>query len=172
MINSRHFQRLEHIYEAASTEAYTRDEVAVAMGHARVAAKLHPDRLSTQDVANHTHYRDLLVDAASLAAGSLVEDRMVGTEQFEMQVVESDYTGPVRATARVILAQPPRYRVEVELVSPSGDVLARGTGVFAPTSQDLPPDPAPDQETAHASKPSPAVYASVWSTPFGVLHLN
>jgi hypothetical protein len=114
----------------------------------------------------------MLADAASLAAGSLVEDHVVVAEQFDMHVLQPGYSGPVTASARVAIAQPPRFRVEVQLVNEEGEVLARGSGVFAPSAIELPPDPDPDQEVSSGAKPEPAVYASVWPTPFGFLHLN
>lgn len=172
MIDSRHFKRLEHIYAATSSPDRDVRDVAIALGRAELSATIDTEQLSPQDLANHTHYHDMLADAASLAAGSLVEDHVVMAEQFDMQVVTPEFSGSVMASARVTLAQPPRYRVEVQLTSEAGDVLAHGTGVFSPTPRELPPDPDPDRETTGKSKPDPAVYASVWPTPFGLLHLN
>ena len=172
MIDSRHFKRLEHIYTSSTSPDRDMRDVAIAMGRAELSADIDTEQLSPQDVANHAHYHDLLADAASLAAGSLVEDHIVMAEQFDMQVVTPGFSGPVTASARVTLAQPPRYRVEVQLTSEEGDVLAHGSGVFSPTPQELPPDPNPDQDASHSAKPDPAVYASVWPTPFGMLHLN
>lgn len=119
----------------------------------------------------------MLVDAAALAAGSLVADRVVIAERFDMQVVQLGHSGLVTASARVTLAQPPRYRVVVQLMSEAGTVLAQGTGVFAPGPIKLPPDSvsgqaASDRAASPQNKPEPAVYASVWPTPFGLVHLN
>lgn len=174
MISSQHFQRLEHIYASTSAPGREVDDVAVALGRAELHARIDGDALPPQEVANHTHYHDMLTDAASLAAGSLVEEHVVMAEQFDMHVVTPGYNGPVTASARVALAQPPRYRVEVHLVTEAGEVLARGSGVFAPSSVEWPPDPAPDAEaqTPSASKPDPAVYASIWPSPYGIVHLN
>lgn len=172
MVNSQHFKRLEHIYTSTSSPHRDMRDVSIAMGRAELSAHIDTDDLSPQDVANHTHYHDMLADAASLAAGSLVEDHVVMAEQFDMQVVTPGHSGAVTASARVTLAQPPRYRVEVLLVSEDGEALAKGTGVFSPTPRELPPDPAPDKEPTDGPKPDPAVYASVWPSPFGILHLN
>lgn len=172
MINSQHFRRLEHIYANKPTSPRETEHIAVSMGRAELSAHIDTGQLSPQDVANHAHYHDLLSDAASLAAGSLVEEHVVMAEQFDMRVMQPGYSGPVTASARVALAQPPRYRVEVQLTGDAGEVLAQATGVFAPSPVELPPDPAPDQAAPSGGKPEPAVYASVWPTPFGLIHLN
>ncbi len=172
MINSQHFRRLEHIYADKPMSPRDMDNVAVALGRAELSAQIDTGQLSPQALANHTHYHDMLADAASLAAGSLVEDRVVVAEQFDMHVLKPGYSGTVMASARVALAQPPRYRVEVQLTNGAGEVLARGSGVFTPSTTELPPDPDPEQEASSGVKPEPAVYASVWPTPFGLLHLN
>lgn len=177
MINSQHFRRLEHMYAANHAPRHEMADVAVSLGRAEMSARIDTDPLSLRSIANHAHYHNLLVDTASLAAGSLVEDRVVAAERFDMQVTNPGYSGLVKASARVTLAQPPRYRVEVQLVSEEGSVLAEGAGVFAPSTVKLPPDTDSEQPTAErAASPderlAPAVYASVWPTPFGLLHLN
>lgn len=172
MIGRRHFRRLEHIYATTPTEARETSDVAVALGRAELSAHIHTDHLSPQGIASHTHYRAMLADAASLAAGSLVEDRVMMAEQFDMSVLRPEYSGTVTASARVTLAQPPRYRVEVQLASEEGEMLARGVGVFAPSTVELPPGPDSEEASPADRRPEPAVYAAVWSTPFGVLHLN
>lgn len=177
MINSQHFRRLEHMYAANHAPRHEMADVAVSMGRAEMSARIDTDPHNLRSITNHAHYHDLLADTASLAAGSLVEDRVVAAERFDMQVMNPGYSGLVKTSARVILAQPPRYRVQVQLMSEEGNVLAQGTGVFAPSATKLPPDTDPEQPSAgRAAVPTdtlePAVYASVWPTPFGLLHLN
>ena len=174
MVDRQHFRRLEHIYESAPSEkSHPAQDVAVALGRAAFATEIDGDKRTPQELAGHTHYHRLLCDAGALAAGSLVEDRVVTVQQFNMSVMEQGYSGPVKVSARVVLAQPPGYHVEIHLYTPDGELLARGFGIFAPSEQELPPDPAPEDD-AGDERPSrePAVYASIWSSPLGVLHLN
>jgi hypothetical protein len=178
-MNSQHFRQLEHMY---ATHRSLRPEVTgvtVSMGRAEMSARIDSDPLRLQAITSHAHYHDLLVDTATLAAGSLVEDRVVAAERFDMQVVQPGYSGLVTASAWVTLAQPPRYRVAVQLMSEEGHVLAQGAGMFAPSTTKLPPGSATGPSAAeHTASPrnrnklEPAVYASVWVTPFGLLHLN
>lgn len=173
MVDRQHFRRLERIYESAPSEkSHHAQEVAVALGRAAFATEIDGDERTPQELAGHTHYHRLLCDAGALAAGSLVEDRVVTVQQFNMSVVEQGYSGTVQVSARVVLAQPPGYHVEIHLYTPEGDVLAHGFGIFAPSTQELPPDPAPDADADEAPPREPAVYASIWSSPMGVLHLN
>ncbi len=148
--------------------------VAVALGRAEVSSTIEEEQLTPQARASHTHYHQLLCDAAALAAGSLIEDRLVAAEEFDMQVEQPGYSGPVVVSAQVALAEPPHFHVQAHLHSPGGTVLAHGFGRFVKSTVELPPDPQPeaaDAEEAPARR-DPAVYASVWTSPFGVLHLN
>lgn len=174
MIDSRHFRRLEQLYATRPTAVGEMHDVAVALGRAELNARIDVTRLRLQDVAHHAHYHDMLADAAALAAGSLVEEHVVMAEQFDMHVLKPGYSGEVTASARVTLVQPPHYRVEVQLTGAAGEVLARAVGIFARSTVELPPDPGSDGAAASSSRarPEPAVYATVWSTPFGLVHLN
>lgn len=172
MIDNRHFQRLEHLYSTAPSGAPERHHVAVALGRAELSSRIESEEMNPQERASHSHYHKLLCDAATLAAGSLVEDRLVAAEQFNMQVLHPGYSGAVSVVARVALAQPPRYHVEARLLNADGEVLAEGAGVFAPSTVELPPDPHPKAESTERARRDPAVYASVWASPFGLLHLN
>ena len=173
MVDRQHFRRLEHIYESAPSEkSRPAQDVAVALGRAAFATAIDGDERSPQELAGHTHYHRLLCDAGALAAGSLVEDRVVTVQQFNMSVAQQGYSGPVDVSARVVLAQPPGYHVEIHLHTPAGELLARGFGIFAPSAQELPPDPSPEQTPDEQPQREPAVYASIWQSPMGVLHLN
>lgn len=176
-MNNQHFRQLEHMYATNRSLRHEMTDVTVSMGRAEMSARMNSDPLRLHAITSHTHYHDVLIDTATLAAGSLVADYGVAAERFDMQVVQPGYSGLVTASARVTLAQPPRYRVAVQLISEEGHVLAQGAGVFAPSTIELPLGSAPGQAASdHAASPrnklEPAVYASVWPTPFGLLHLN
>jgi hypothetical protein len=172
MIDRRHFRRLEHIYASNPAEAHEMNRVAVALGRAELTSTIEEEELSPQTLASHSHYHQLLCDAAALAAGSLIEDRLVAAEEFDMQIEEPGYSGAVVVSAQVALAEPPHFHVQAQLRTPDGKLLARGFGRFAKSTRELPPDPQPDAESAEAPQRDPAVYASVWTSPFGVVHLN
>lgn len=180
MINSSHFKRLEHLYTASASGTAEPDGVAVAFGRAQLNAQLEASQreASTLD-ARSVHHR-LLSDVAALAAGSLVKDRMVSVERFNVQMLKPEYQGPVVASSQVVAAQHPRFIVGAILTTPGGEFVARATGVYGPSHVELPPDPAPeDAEARHPAEeadtklhPAPAMFMSVFPTQFGSLCLN
>ena len=144
-----------------------------------------------------TPHQKLMSDAAALAAGSLEKERTVTAENFDMNIEKPDYTGEVVATARVVMAQPPKFVVQVALVTNDGDVVAQGQGVYKPSGEELPPDPHPEMDSEDggalagmpgrpndtagpatptaeepAPEPQPATFMPVFPTPMGMVCLN
>jgi len=176
----RHYQRLEQMY-AASRSAVDNASVAVGYGRAELRGDASsPDR---PDVAAGIPYQQLLTDVASLAAGSIEKEHVVSAEQFQVDVVDGEYRGPLVASAQVMVAQPPRSVVQAVLRTSEGEVVAQAIGVFHPTSVDLPTDlPAEVDDSvasqflsdasADRSAPRPATFMPIHPTPFGPLCLN
>lgn len=180
MVKNEHFRRLEHIY-ASELPGSNPNRVSVSFGRALLNASLKASNSMAGDGMPH---QQLLSDAAALAAGSLEKERTVSAEEFDMNILDPDYSGEVTATARVVVAQPPRFVVNVALVTNDGEVVARGQGVFKPTTDELPPDPSPDAVEGSSSdapstasgdsrqEPQPATFMPVFPTPMGILCLN
>jgi len=171
-----HFKRLEQLYgrsHAASTQA------AVSFGRALVHSDLEGDLPGT------TAAEQLLTDAGRLAAGSLHKEHVVRVDQFEIEMKQEGYTGPVRAMAQVILTQPPRAVVTVLLLDDDNDVVAEARGSFMPTKERLPDfstvadhnyaaetDPMHDEASTGGPALEPASFMPIYASPFGVLCLN
>lgn len=176
MVANQHFQRLKRIYASGSSEP-TGEQVAIAYGRAELEGTLDTVQ-STAVGAEMPHHR-LLSDAAALAAGSLEKERFVTAEQFSVDIVDSDYEGPVVTSAEVVLAEPPRYVVQAVMVDDDGELVAEGRGVFRPGEDQLPPAPAseevasPDATERDAGRtPPPASFMPVHMTPYGIVCLN
>jgi hypothetical protein len=169
MIGKRHYKRLEQMY---ASEADRGGAPAVAFGRAELKGSIEESASGTV-VTQSTHHA-LLSDAASLAAGSLEKERQVAAEQFQAQVSDEEYRGPVQASARVVAAQPPRYIVEAVLRTPDGHVVAEALGVFHPTSHALPAEPevSIDDRSERSTAPQPASFIPLYETPFGMVCLN
>lgn len=181
MAEVKHHRRLEQIYRSSSTDT-SAGRVSVDFGRSRLDAHLEasatPDSVTTQ----LTHQK-LLSDAAALAAGSLEKEETVKADNFSSDVQMPDYSGPVVATGRVVVAQPPKIVVESVLLTPNGDVVATGRGAFEPSGE-----PLPDQPTAETaseatsdtikdpitgeSELEPATFMPIFATETGVLCLN
>lgn len=174
-----HFKRLEQLYgrsHAASTQA------AVSFGRAVIHSDIEGQLPGT------TAAEQLLTDAARLAAGSLHKEYVVRVDQFDVEMKQEGYTGPVRAMAQVILTQPPRAVVTVLLLSDDDEVVAEARGSFLPTKEQLPdlsavPEPsgstsndsmeyADEYGSAGASGLEPASFMPIYASPFGVICLN
>lgn len=168
MVAQQHFQRLQRIYTSASADS-SDDGVAISFGRAELEGTI--EAATSDAVLNRMPHHRLLSDAASLAAGSLEKEHVVSAEQFAVDVTNPEYEGPVTATAEVVMAEPPRYVVEAELLSENGDLVADAVGVFRPSENELPA--APDEESKEAvPTPPPASFMPVHTTPYGVLCLN
>jgi len=167
---------LKRIYASGSSEP-TGEQVAIAYGRAELEGTI--DTLQSAVVGAEMPHHRLLSDAAALAAGSLEKERFVTAEQFSVDIVESDYEGPVVTSAEVVLAEPPRYVVQAVMVDDEGNLVAEGRGVFRPGDDHLPPAPdsdqsgVPDVTNADAGPtPPPATFMPVHTTPYGIVCLN
>jgi hypothetical protein len=170
MVAKEHFQRLKHMY-ASTPSGPAGDKLAISYGRAELEGTL--EGVDSGAVNNQLPHRRLLSDAATLAAGSLEKEHVVATEQLTFEIVNSDYEGPVVASAEVVLVEPPRSVVQAVLVDDDGELIAEARGVFQPGDDDLPPAPATEEtEVEDDSTPPPASFMPVHTTPFGVLCLN
>jgi hypothetical protein len=192
MVKNEHFRRLEHIY-ASELPGSQPGNVSVNFGRALLNADLSGAHSGPFKGEGMPHQK-LMSDAAALAAGSLEKERTVTAESFDMNIDMPDYEGEVVATARVVMAQPPKFVVQAALLTPDGTVIAEGQGVYEPSDEELPPDPHPDMTdsgevampgtpntdaepgapTAErpAPEPQPATFMPVFPTPTGMLCLN
>jgi hypothetical protein len=168
MVANQHFQRLKHIYTDTPSGAAA-DEIAIAYGRAELNGTVNATPAGA--IGEPTAHRQLLSDAAALAAGSLEKEHYVTTEQFSIDMIDADYDGPVVASAEVVLAEAPRYVVQAVMVDDDGEPVAEARGVFRASDNDLPPDPSPEQDE-EASAPPPASFMPVHTTPYGMLCLN
>ena len=174
-----HFKRLEQLYgrsHAASTQA------AVSFGRAVIHSDIEGHMPGT------TTAEQLLTDAARLAAGSLHKEHVVRVDQFDVEMKQEGYTGPVRAMAQVILTQPPRAMVTVLLLDEDDEVVAEARGAFLPTEERLPDLSAVAESSGSAANDAmehdagyedadawglePASFMPIYASPFGVLCLN
>ncbi|WP_233993577.1 hypothetical protein [Salinibacter altiplanensis] len=168
MVAQQHYQRLKHLYTAASAEQAT-GPVDISYGYAEVVGVIEEG--ADRPVVTRVPHQHLLADVASLAAGSVEKEGQLALEQFNLSVNQPDYRGSVRASAEVVLAEPPRYHVRATLFGEDGKELAEALTFFGPSGEDLPPDPAPEAE-AEGPAPPPAPFMPVHATRFGSLCLN
>jgi len=168
MVAQQHYQRLKHLYAAASADPAA-GPVDISYGYAEIVDVLDDEQ--GDGLLNRVPHQQLLSDAASLAAGSVEKEARLTMDRFSLSVNRSDYRGPVRAHAEVVLAEPPRYHVRATLFGEEGEEIAEALAFFVPSGEELPPDPAPEMD-ADAPAPPPAPFMPVHVTRYGTLCLN
>jgi len=168
MVAQQHYQRLKHLYTDASSEHAT-GPVDISYGYAEVVGVIEEE--VGRSVVTRVPHQQLLTDVASLAAGSVEKEGQLSLEHFNVSVNQPDYRGSVRASAEVVLAEPPRYHVRATLFGEDGEELAEALAFFEPSGKDLPPDPAPEAE-AEGTAPPPAPFMPIHVTRCGSLCLN
>ena len=169
MVAQQHYQRLKHLYAADSAENAT-GPVDISYGFAEIVGIV--EGTSAALVQNQGPLRQLLSDASSLAAGSVEKDGLLRMNHFSLSVERPEYQGPVRATAEIVFAEPPRYHVQAVLLGRDDEPVAKSMALFEPSGEELPPDPAPEADDAEVPSRPPAPFMPVHVTPHGVLCLN
>lgn len=168
MVAHEHYQRLKHLYAAASETAP--DEVDLSYGYAEIEGVL--EESSSGGLLNRLSHQRLLSDVSSLAAASVEKEGLLTLGQFNLSVSRPDYRGSVVATAEVVLAEPPRYHVRAVLWDEEEEVVAEALALFDPSGEALPPDPAPEAEAQSTTSPPPTPFMPIYVTKHGDLCLN
>lgn len=169
MVAQQHYQRLKHLYASDPAENAT-GPVDISYGFAEVIGIV--EGTSSALVRNQVPFQRLLSDASSLAAGSVEKDGLLRMDHFSLSVERPEYRGPVRATAEIVFAEPPRYHVRAVLLDEDDEPVAESLALFEPSGEELPPDPAPEADDEESSTPPPAPFMPVHVTQYGVLCLN
>ena len=169
MVAQQHYQRLKHLYAADPAENAT-GPVDISYGFAELVGIVEGTSATT--VMNRVPFQRLLSDASSLAAGSVEKDGLLTMDRFSLSVDRPEYRGPVRATAEIVFAEPPRYHVRAVLLGEDEEPVAESLALFEPSGEELPPDPAPEADDEGNHGPPPAPFMPGHVTRYGVLCLN
>lgn len=169
MVASEHYKRLKHLYAEDPADKAT-GHVEISYGYAELDGVIEPN--APGSLLNRVPHQRLLSDACSLAAGSVEKQGLLELGQINFSASKPDYRGPVKVTAEVILAEPPRYHVRSTMVGDNGTELAEALALFEPSGDELPPDPDPGTTEEDISEASPAPFMPIRVTRHGVLCLN
>lgn len=178
MIGDRQLAKLVKLFTEAPSSRYTPDDISITFGEARIKYDPMPDDYDATGFVDRAVYGKLMLDAATLAAGTLVEDRFVTNESFNLYAMKPFGEGKLIAIARLIHARLNRFTVEVRLIDEQGLAIASGNGTFAVTS--MPAEPGDDvqpmdddiEEEDQVEDSKSIAYGSLWRTPFGYIHQN
>ncbi len=174
MIGDRQLAKLVKFFTEAPSSRYTPDDISITFGEARIKYDPVQEDYDATGFVDRAVYGKLMLDAATLAAGTLVEDRFAVNESFNMYAMKSFTEGKLIAVARLIHAQLNRFTVEVRLIDEQGLAVASANGTFAvkgvkmddaqQSDDDAEEDPTDDSRNI--------AYGSMWRSPFGFIHQN
>ena len=178
MIREQHYKRLLKNYAAAPANIDRVTDMSVSSGKAQVTIDIRDEDRDAAGVIDRALYFKVLSDAAQLAANSLVDDRYVMPEFFNMYVTWPIVKGPITAEAQVISARDTVFTIEAYLVDSDGNRLAHGHGVFGRSAVELAEEaPTPFEAESEKDEADEAdieliVPQVVWQTPFGRIFPN
>ena len=172
MIGDKQLARLVKRFTEAPSSPYTPEDIAITFGEARIKYQPMPSDFDAVGNIDRAVYFKLMLDAATLAAGSLVDHRFVANESFNIYAIKAIQTGRLAAVARLIHVQQNTYTVEVRLLDEEGHALASAHGTFTMDLTEQQADSIADQLETEAPQYLRVAYGSLWRTPFGYLHQN
>lgn len=170
MIGDRQLAKLVKVFTEAPSSKYTQEDIAITFGEARIKYVPAFDDFDATGYVDRAVYGKLMLDAATLAAGTLIEESFVVNESFNLYAMKPKREGQLIAVARLVHAQQNRYTVEVRLLDKEGHAVASGHGTFALSKHDARHADIADMGDEDTSED--VAYGSLWRTPFGYVHQN
>ena len=173
MIGDRQLARLVKFFTEAPSSKYTPEDISITFGEARIKYDPAFEDHDATGFIDRAVYGKLMLDAATLAAGSLSQDRFVVNDTFNIYAMKPLIEGKLVAVARLVHAQRDRYTVEVRLLDADGMAIASGHGSFSLGNQSVEEkEPRANDAADEVDDSEVVAYGSVWRTPFGYIHQN
>jgi len=169
MINEQHLNRLRRLFVDAPSSLYGPEDIGVWAGQARIQFQTEDEDRDAAGTIDRALYFKLLNDAATLAAGSLVDEHFVTCESFDMYVMRSVVEGELVVLAQVVTARGNLFTVEAVLMDEHGRKLARAHGVFIRSTVELPSLEEADEDM---NEEMGTAVGALWESPVGLLNLN
>ena len=125
-----HFRKLERMYAAAPINQRDSPELTVEDGRAQLSMQVKPHHHHAAGAMHGSIYFKMLDDACFFAANSRVTETFVLTAHFEVNLLRPVSCGEIRACAWVTKEGGRTVRAQGEVRDDSGEVIAKGGGVF------------------------------------------
>ncbi len=135
-----HYRRLERMYLGAACNAWYRPEIEIGDGRARITVPVRREFFHAAGAAHGSVCFKVLDDAAFFAANSQVRDVFVLTVSFQLYLLRPVGEGRLTAEGRVVHVSRRLLLAEAEAVDAEGQLAARGSGAFMPSSVRLSPE--------------------------------
>lgn len=175
MIGDRQLAKLVKFFIDAPSSNYKLEDIAITFGEARIRYVPVSSDLDATGNVDRAVYTKVMLDAAGLAAGSLLDTHFVVNESFNTYAMKPMKEGHrIAAIARLINAQNNRYTVEVRLLDENGMAVASGVGMYAKSATVMDEDAFDEaaQEEDQAAEHTGIAYGAIWRSPFGFIHQN
>jgi uncharacterized protein (TIGR00369 family) len=129
---SEHFHKLERMYAAAPcNQGLPGLSLVVAEGRSEAGMDVELSQFHAANSVHGSYYFKLLDDAAFFAANSMVEDVLVLTASFNVDLLCPVSTGRIIAAGWVLRPGAQMIFASAVLRDEAGRELAHGSGVFA-----------------------------------------
>ena len=176
MTGFKQLVKLVKRFTSSPSNPYEPQNIAITFGEARIVYKTRPSDLTPSGYIDRGLYARLMLDAATLAAGSMVEDFEVANDSFSMYGMNETPDGTITAIARLTHTDENRYTVETRLLDADQNAISSGYGTFSVSEislDEVQDTEAEDVQDDTADAPEPQIaYGTIWRSPMGMMHLN
>lgn len=130
-----HYSGLEALFRSAAVNQVIDSQLTIlGEGEARIDFPINPKLYHfANGIHGVVHYK-AMSDAAFYAANSLFIDRILLTSSFNLNFIKPVTVGPLVAEGRWVSGRKRILIADARLIDGEGEVVARGTGTFAPSS--------------------------------------
>ena len=130
-----HYRGLEAMFRAAPVNLIIDSQLTIiGEGEARIEFPIDRKLFHVGGgIHGVVHYK-AMSDAAFYAANSLFTDRILLTSSFNLNFIKPVVVGPLIAEGRWVSGRKRILIADSKLIDGEGEIVARGTGTFAPSS--------------------------------------
>lgn len=178
MTGLKQLVKLVKRFTSSPSSPYSPRDIAITFGEARISYNPLPEDLTLTGHVDRSIYAKLMLDAATLAVQSLVENRDILNDSFSMYGPSDVQSNRLTAVARLTHSDQGRYTVETRLLDENRNPVGSGYSVFSVSQVDEEAvteerELVDQQETADdESTPLQVAYGALWQSPMGLLNLN
>jgi uncharacterized protein (TIGR00369 family) len=129
--DASHWGRLERMYRSAPVNQPLDVQIDIDKGRCEIRVPVRESMFHAAMAVHGSHYFKMLDDSAYFACNSLVEDVLLLTASFNVQLIKPVTAGSLRAVGNLIRHGKTVFFAESILYDDSGGEVARGNGVFA-----------------------------------------
>lgn len=129
MFSEDHFRRLERMYRSAPINRFHSPTINISEGHSLIEFPVQPEFFHSANALHGSIYFKALDDAAFFAVNSLVEEFLVLTVAFQIQLKHPVTEGILHCEGQVVSGRG-RSLVGESVLTVGAREVARGSGTF------------------------------------------